>query len=256
MQRFRSGVLLLAGTALASSCGGGTAATKDDVSSTTLTVFAASSLADAFTELVTGFESANPGIDVILNVAGSSSLAAQIRDGAPVDVFASADAESMARVVADGRTTAAPEVFATNAMAIIVEKGNPRGVAGITDLGRDDLVIVACAPEVPCGRYARAVLTNAGVEARPRSFEENVRAVVTKVSLGEADAGIVYASDVKSAGDAVTGVDIPAAVNVVARYPIVALGTGGSVSAARTFVDWVTSAVGRAVLLSHGFGPP
>ncbi len=256
MQRFRSGVLLLAGTALAASCGGGTAATTSEVSSTTLTVFAASSLADAFTELTAGFESANPGIDVVLNVAGSSSLAAQIRDGAPVDVFASADAESMARVVADGRTTSVPEVFATNAMAIIVEKGNPRGVAGIADLARDDLVIVACAPEVPCGRYARAVLTNAGVEVQPRSFEENVRAVVTKVSLGEADAGIVYASDVESAGDAITGIDIPAAVNVVARYPIVALGGAGPGTAARAFVDWITSAAGRAMLLSHGFGPP
>ena len=256
MNRLRSGSLLVASAALVASCGGGSASTKVSPPSTTLTVFAASSLADAFTELVTGFESANPGINIILNVAGSSSLAAQIRDGAPVDVFASADAESMARVVTDGRTTGVPEVFATNAMTIIVNKDNPRGVVGIEDLAREDLVIVACAPEVPCGRYARAVLTNAGVEARPRSFEENVRAVVTKVSLGEADAGIVYASDVMSAGDAVTGVDIPAAVNVVARYPIVALGTGGSVSAARTFVDWVTSAVGRAVLLSHGFGPP
>lgn len=256
MDRFRPGSLLVAGAVLVGACGGGNAATEGAESSSTLTVFAASSLSDAFTVLAADFESANPGIDVVLNVAGSSSLAAQIRDGAPVDVFASADAESMARVVTDGRTTGIPEVFATNAMAIIVEKGNPRDVSGIADLTRDDLIVVTCAPEVPCGRYARAVLTNAGVDARPRSFEENVRAVVAKVTLGEADAGIVYASDVVSAGAAVTGIDIPAAVNVVARYPIVALGGAGPGTAAQTFIDWVTSPAGRAVLLSHGFGPP
>ena len=221
-----------------------------------MTVLAASSLADAFTELAAEFESGNPGIDVVLNVAGSSSLAAQIRDGAPADVFASADIETMDRVVADGRVAGDPVVFATNAAAIIVEKGNPLGITGLVDLARPGLVVVACAPDVPCGRYADTVLANAGVSVRLRSLEDSVQAVVTKVILGEADAGIVYVTDVVAAGDSADGIDVPADVNVRAEYPLAVLRDASDTTAARDFVGFILSVPGRAILAAHGFGAP
>lgn len=253
-----SRVVLLAAAALAGACGGATPAPTSGggVPTGTLTVFAASSLADAFTELAEDFESRNPGADVRLNVAGSSSLAAQIRDGAPADVFASADVETMARIVADGRVEGDPVVFATNAAAIIVEKGNPLGITGLADLARPGLVVITCAPEVPCGRYAGTVLDNAGVTVRLSSLEESVRAVVTKVTLGEADAGIVYVTDVVAAGDSAEGVDIPADVNVTAEYPVAVLRDATNTTAARLFLEFITSATGRAILASHGFGAP
>jgi molybdate transport system substrate-binding protein len=231
---------------LAVSCTDGSAGSDGAV-----TVFAAASLTDAFAELGEAFGAANPGTDLVFGFASSSDLARQISEGAPADVFVSADLANMAKIV--DAVAAEPVVFATNRAEIVVAPGNPLGVTGVDDLAEQDLVLVVCAPEVPCGRYAQQVFDNAGVPFVADSLEENVRAVLTKVRLGEADAGIVYATDVLAAGDAATGVEIPDDVNVVAEYPI-ALLSDDDVAAA--FVRFVQGPDGRSVLARHGFGAP
>ena len=153
-------------------------------------------------------------------------------------------------------TAGDPVVFATNRAEIIVAPGNPEGISGVVDLGRDDLIVVQCAVEVPCGRYAQEIVDRAGVAVTPRSFEENVRSVATKVVLGEADAGIVYVTDVRAAGEDATGVGIPAESNVVAEYPIVVTADSSNRSAAERFVEFVTGPQGRRILTSYGFGTP
>lgn len=221
-----------------------------------LRVFAASSLTDAFTELGRAFEASRPDIEVTFNFAASSALATQISEGAPADVFAAADAVSMDRVVSAGSNAGGPLVFATNTAQIIVGPGNPRGITSLDDLTDSGLIVVACDPEVPCGRYAQQVLAAAGLEVTFRSFEENARAVTAKVVLGEADAGIVYRTDVIAAGSDAAAVDIPTDVNVVAEYPIIVTPQSSHPDAARAFVDFIRSPQGQAILASFGFGPP
>ena len=221
-----------------------------------VTVFAAASLTDAYTEIGEAFTAAHPGATVTFNFASSSELAAQLVEGAPADVYASADATNMARITAAGAALGEPQVFATNRLEIIVEPGNPKGITGLGDLARPDLVYVTCAPEVPIGAYAAQALRAAGVAAKPASFEDNVKGVVTKVMLGEADAGIVYATDVRAAGAAAQGIAIPEALNVVASYPVVVAQDSPNRRGAPAFVQLVLSADGRAILSGHGFGPP
>jgi molybdate transport system substrate-binding protein len=219
-----------------------------------LTILAASSLTEAFTALDQEYSAANPDADLTFTYASSSDLARQIIEGVPAGVYASADLGNMTKVTDAGLVDGDPVVFATNRAEIIVTPGNPLGIAGVEDLASDDLVVVVCAPEVPCGTYADEVFDNAGVEVTADSFEENVKAVVTKVTLGEADAGIVYATDVIAAGPAATGVMIPDDINVVAEYPIATIGDTGS--AAQDFVDFVLSPKGQAILAGFGFGAP
>jgi molybdate transport system substrate-binding protein len=221
-----------------------------------VTVFAASSLTAAFTEIGDAFHAANPSASVTFNFAGSSDLVAQIGQGAPADVFAAADQTNMTKLSDAGGTGSDPVVFATNMLEIIVAPGNPRGITGLADLASPDLSVVLCAPEVPCGKYAQQVLDGAGVSVTPKSLEENVKGVVTKVTLGEADAGIVYVTDVAAAGDKATGVDIPADQNVVARYPIVVTKQAADPGVAQRFIDFVLSDAGQAILASYGFGAP
>ncbi len=244
---------LLAGLAvcalLAAGCGGED--TAGDV-----TVFAAASLSDAFTELGTAFTAANPDAGVTFNFAASSELVSQIGEGAPADVFASADLNNMARLTDGGGNASDPVVFTTNRAQIVVEPGNPKEITGLADLADDDLIVISCAPEAPCGRYAEQVLQNAGVTVAFQSLEENVRAVVSKVTLGEADAGIVYVTDVINAGGAADGVEIPADVNVVAEYPIAVTKEAPNPQAAQLFVDFVLSDAGQAILASYGFVSP
>jgi molybdate transport system substrate-binding protein len=159
----------------------------------------------------------------------------------------------MDKVTEAGAVAGTPVVFATNGAEIIVAPGNPLGITGIDDLAARDLVVVVCASEVPCGAYADEVFGRAGVSVTPDSFEENVRGVVTKVTLGEADAGIVYRTDVIAAGDEASGVQLPDEVNVVAEYPIVSVSGDG---AADGFVEFVTGSLGQEILASYGFGPP
>ncbi len=219
-------------------------------------MFAAASLSAAFTELGEAFMVEYPGTQVTFNFAASSELATQITEGAPADVFASADLANMTKLTAAGGNGSEPAVFARNRAAIIVAPGNPMGITGVADLADDDLIVVQCAPEVPCGKYAAKVFENAGVQVTPKSLEENVKAVVTKVTLGEADAGIVYVTDVAAAGTAAQGVDIPDDINVLAEYPIATTKDAGNPAAAQAFVEFVLSEQGLKILASYGFLAP
>ena len=245
MKRLAVIALVVAGLA---GCGGG-----GGDGATTLDVLAAASLTDAFTALGDAFTAAHPDVDVTFNFAGSSALAQQILDGAPVDVFASADEANMAKVAG---TITDPEVFARNRLAIVVEPGNPLGIEGLADLEDPGVVLVLCAPEVPCGGYAAKALAKADVAVTPASLEENVRGVVSKVALGEADAGIVYVTDVQAAGDDVEGVDIDIAddPDLEAVYP---MGTATDApDAATDWVEFVLSEDGQRILADYGFRAP
>jgi molybdate transport system substrate-binding protein len=219
----------------------------------TVTVFAAASLTDAFTGLGDQLMDDNPDLDVRFNFAGSSALATQITQGAPVDVFASANEKQMAVVTDAGLADGDPTVFTQNALEIAVPAGNPAGITGLADFTREDLTLAICAPDVPCGAAAEEVFGIAGIDAVPDTLEEDVRAALTKVELGEVDAALVYASDVTSAGDAVEGIDFPEAEEAVNDYPICALADAPNPEAARAFVDLVLSDEGRKALQDAGF---
>ena len=244
-------VTLLGLTAVA--CGG-----NDDTAggSGGVNVFAAASLTDAFTEIGDEFSAANPDVGVTFNFAASSELVTQINEGAPADVYASADQNNMTKLVDAGGNAGTPEVFATNALEIVVQTGNPSNITAVADLANPDLIVVTCAEEVPCGAYAAEVFAKAGVNVTPKSFEENVRAVLNKVVLGEADAGIVYATDVLAAGDDASGVEIPPDLNVVAEYPIVATAEAANPDGAAAFMDFVRSETGQEILANYGFTAP
>jgi molybdate transport system substrate-binding protein len=221
-----------------------------------LRVFAAASLTEAFQDLAPILRESAPGVEVQFNFAASSALAAQIRDGAPADVIATADEPTMKIVGDAGLLAGAPVVFARNRLTIVVEAGNPKGVKTLADLARGDLVVVLAAPEVPVGRYARALLSRAGVEVTPKSLEANVKAVVTKVSLGEADAGIAYRTDALAAAGKVQGIDVPEAAADLATYPVAVVKASARPDAAKAFVDLLLSARGREVLRRRGFEAP
>lgn len=218
----------------------------------TVTVFAAASLTDAFGELAEAFEGENPGVTVEFNFGGSSSLREQILGGAPADVFASANLSNMEQVVEAGEASD-PVPFVENRLQIAVPAGNPAGVTGLADFARGELLLGLCAAEVPCGQFAREALDAAGVAPAIDTDEPDVRSLLTKVEAGELDAGIVYATDVLAAGDAVAGIDIPAEDNVVASYPITRLAGGDDPELADAFIDFVRSDAGQAILASYGF---
>jgi molybdate transport system substrate-binding protein len=222
-------------------------------SSNELKVFAAASLTAAFTKLGEDFTAANAGTKVTFNFAGSQALATQIQQAAPADVFASADIPNMDKVK---DLVGTPQSFASNLLAIVVEKGNPKGIRSLQDLASSDLKVVLAAEEVPAGKYAKQILDQAGVSVTPVSQEDNVKAVVNKVSLGEADAGIVYVTDVTAGGDKVEGVDIPEDQNVTATYPIATVKASKAQDKAQAFVDLVLSDQGQQVLKQYGFLPP
>lgn len=240
--------MLLAAVGLLAGCGGG----QERV----LTVTAAASLTEAFTVLGEQFEAQHPGTDVRFNFAGSSALAQQIIAGAPADVFASADRRQLQRVVDEGLTAGDPQAFATNSLTIAVPRGNPGGVASLGDLADPGLRLVVCAPQVPCGTAARELEQVAGVRLRPDSEESDVKAVLAKVQVGEADAGLVYVTDVRTAGGGVEAIAIPQADAARNEYAIAVLADAPHPEPAREFVDLVTSERGRQVLRDAGFGTP
>jgi len=227
-----------------------------DELSGSVTVFAAASLTGSFTDLAADFEAAHPGVSVDLNLAGSSDLATQIVEGAPADVFASADTKNMSTVVDAGLADGDPVDFATNVLEIAVPPGDPAGVRDLADLADPDLKVVVCAPAVPCGAATVAVTEAAGVELTPVSEESSVTDVLGKVTSGEADAGLVYVTDIAAAGDAVEGVPFDESAEAVNTYPIVALTDSRESDAAQAFVDYVAGPDGRSVLSAAGFGSP
>ncbi|MCO7274781.1 molybdate ABC transporter substrate-binding protein [Cellulosimicrobium cellulans] len=248
--------------------GGGDAASSDgaaDAASTpaeesTLTVLAAASLRDVFTDLAADFEAEHEGVTVALSFAGSSDLGDQILAGAPADVFASADERTMARVV-DAGDASDPVAFATNTLTVVTPPGNPAGVETFADLAREDVKVVVCAPEVPCGAATDTVAGAAGVTVHRVSEEASVTDVLAKVTSGEADAGLVYVTDATLAGDDVDVVDVPetdAALNVYPIALVAAAERSGpeQVELARAWIDLVTGDAGQAALAAAGFGAP
>jgi molybdate transport system substrate-binding protein len=222
----------------------------------TVTVFAAASLTEAFRTIGKDLETAHPGTKVDFNFASSSTLARQLVEGAPADVFASADEENMKKVVDAGDVAGAPQPFVANRLAIIVPRGNPKHVKGLADLARKGMTISLAAPAVPVGHYATEAFGKAGVPVPNASNEADVKAVVTRVSMGEADAGVAYATDVAAVADKVEAVAIPDAHNVTARYPIATLKHASNASGARAFVAYVLSPPGQRVLTRAGFLTP
>lgn len=212
-----------------------------------VTVFAAASLTESFGQIADAFEAENPNVTVTFNFGGSSGLATQIVEGAPADVFAAASPATMA-LVTDAGLAIDPIDFATNILEIAVSAGNPSEVTGLTDFANPDLAIAVCAVEVPCGAAAAGALETAGVVASIDTYEQDVKAVLTKVELGEVDAGLVYRTDVLAAGAAVEGIEV---AGPVARYPIAALTPAG-----RAFVAFVLGDAGQKILNEAGFGAP
>ena len=261
-------VLAAGGLTVLTACGSGgsssgtsSAATNSATTSATpaaggtLTVFAAASLKNTFTELGQTFEQQNPGSTVTFNFAGSSDLVTQLTSGAPADVFASADQNNMTKAVSGSVIAGTPVNFASNILTIVTPPGNPKGVTGFADLANPDLQVVVCAPQVPCGTATQKVEQNTGVTLTPVSEESSVTDVLNKVQTGQADAGLVYVTDAAGAGDKVTEVTFTEAAAVVNVYPIATVKDGPQPELASKFVDLVTGPDGQQILKDAGFEP-
>ncbi|HNJ79156.1 MAG TPA: molybdate ABC transporter substrate-binding protein [Marmoricola sp.] len=218
-----------------------------------LTVFAAASLSKTFPTIAEKFEAKHEGVKVRFSFGGSSDLVEQIKAGSPADVFASADTANMDKL---GDLAEKPATFATNTLQIVVPAGNPAGISTFADLAKPGLKLVICAPEVPCGSASQTAATAAGVKLKPVSEEQSVTDVLGKVTSGEADAGLVYVTDVRSAGDAVEGISFPESSAAVNSYPITALADAKHPELAQQFADFVVSPAGLKVLQEAGFGRP
>lgn len=217
-----------------------------------LTVLAAASLSESFKELGAAFERKHPGSKVTFSFDASSALATQANNGAPADLFASADQNNMKKVT-DAANATDPKVFALNKLAIIVSKGNPKKITGLKDFGKSSVSFVLCAAEVPCGKYGAEALKKAGVTAKPKSYETNVKGVVTKVTGGEVDAGIGYVTDAKAAAASAERIDIADEFNVVAEYPMAVLKQAPNSNLAYAFLDYLLGPEAQAVLAKYGF---
>lgn len=251
-------VVLVAAGLVTSGCttAGPATGTQTSTEPQRLTVYAAASLQKTFTELGDRFESAHPGTTVTFNFAGSSDLVTQLQQGAPADVFASADEKNMTKATDDKLIDGTPVVFASNTLQIVVPPGNPAEVTSFADLSAPGLKLVICAPQVPCGSATKKVSEAQGITLKPVSEENSVTDVLNKVASGEADAGLVYRTDVQGAGARVVGVSFPHADKAVNRYPIALLAGSDHPELAREFVALVTGAEGQKVLSTAGFGKP
>jgi molybdate transport system substrate-binding protein len=259
----RAGVVAVAAAAaLLAGCGGssgtgpsGSSASPSSSVNGTITVFAAASLKESFTKLGTQFEAAHPGTKVVFSFAASSALAQQIQQGAPADVFASASTKNMDQVVTSGDASG-PANFVKNEMEIAVPPDNPAHIATVADLAKQGVKVALCQTAVPCGSTAQKVFTNAKVTVTPVTQEADVKATLSKVTLGEVDAGVVYVTDVRAAGATVKGIEIPADVNASTTYPITMLKGSTNTATAQAFVAYVLSGEGQAVLTAAGFAAP
>jgi molybdate transport system substrate-binding protein len=223
---------------------------------TILEVYAASSLATPFAYAGLAYEKAHPGVKVEFNLGASSDLARFVQEGASADVFASADIANMDKVETQDLLDSQSVIFATNYLEIIVEKGNPLNILSLEDLTDPDLIFVTTSPDVPIGKYTAEVLKKAGVSVTPDSFESNVKGILLKVASGEADAGIVYHSEVVASDGQVEGVKIPTEFNILAKYPIGVIKNSANQKQAQGFVNFLLSPEGQALLTQYGFGVP
>ncbi len=221
----------------------------------TITVFAAASLMGTFTQLGQQFEAAHPGDTVKFSFGASSTLATQITDGAPADVFASAAPKNMDTVVTAGNA-ASPQDFAKNTAEIAVPPSNPANVTSVSDLAKSSVKVALCQPQVPCGVVAAEVFKNAGITVKPVTLQPDVKSVLTQVELGNVDAGMVYVTDVKAAGAKVKGLAIPASENASTLYPIATVSSSTHQTEAQAFVAYVLSPTGQQVLAAAGFQAP
>jgi molybdate transport system substrate-binding protein len=235
---------------------GSAGCSKPAAASQTALVFAAASLTAPFEAIGKEFEHQHPGSKVEFSFAGTPQLVVQLREGAAADVLASADMPNLQKIVVAGQTAAPPMVFAHNRLTIVTAKGNPKAIHGLADLARKDLKVALCGPDVPAGKYARQALTKAGTAVQSVSDEPNVKAVVSKVQLGEIDAGIVYVTDAASAAATVAAVPIADEYNIVADYPIAVLSAGKNRALAEQFVAFVLSDDGQRILQRGGFQRP
>jgi molybdate transport system substrate-binding protein len=258
-------LVALSAALVASGCGSssktGSSTTTSGPTGTTalsghLNVYAAASLTEAFNDLKSSLATSNPGLSLTMNYAGSQALVSQIEQGAPADVFASADEKNMDKLVAKGLVET-PQTFAHNKLEIAVQPGNPKHITGLADLEKPGVTLVLADPSVPAGNYARQAFQKAGLPApKPVSNELDVKSAVAKVASGDADATIVYVTDVKAAGSKVAGVTIPDNQNVIATYPIAALKASKNLPAAEAYVTEVVSGSGQQALQARGFLPP
>lgn len=244
---------LAGATLLITGCGPSTGSTANPV---TVTVFAAASLTESFGALGKQFEAQHPGVTVKFDFAGSSTLVQQLAQGARADVFASADQINMDKGVKDGVIDGEPTIFATNKLAIAVAKGDPKGISTFADLSRKGLTVVVCAPQVPCGSAARKIEEDTGVALKPASEEQDVKAVLAKVRSGDADAGLVYVTDVMSAAGKVDRVDFPEATRVINDYPIGLVKNAPEAELGREFMAFVLGTRAKQELGKAGFGAP
>ena len=250
-------VSLLAALALAG-CGSGDSSSASSRSSAkgTLTVLGAASLTGTFTELAKDFEADHPGVTVRTAFDSSATLAEQVTQGAPADVLATADEDTMKTVSDAGDTARTPKLFATNHLVMVVPKDNPAGIEQFSDLDDKGVKYVVCVDTAPCGKLAVKVLAATGIKAKPASEEVDVKAVLSKVELSEADAGLVYATDAVAGGDLVKPIDIPTSNENLNSYPIAALSEAKKPELAQDWVDLLTGSQGQQALADAGFGKP
>ncbi|MFE1289485.1 molybdate ABC transporter substrate-binding protein [Streptomyces sp. NPDC058751] len=244
------------GSSDSSDSSGKTKGSSSSKLSGTVTVFAAASLKESFTTLGERFEKAHPGTEVTFSFGGSDSLAASITGGAPADVFAAASPKTMAIVTDGGGTATAPATFVRNQLEIATLPGNPDKVSSLKDLTRSGLKVVLCDRTVPCGAAAQKALDASGLKLTPVSYEQDVKSALTKVELKEADAAIVYKTDVRAAGDKVEGVEFPESADAVNDYPIALLKDAHNTDVAKAFIALVRSPEGQKVLTGAGFLKP
>jgi molybdate transport system substrate-binding protein len=260
MRRCALAAVTLAAIAVAGCSSSGSSSTASGSSSSsaqtgTITVLAAASLKETFTQLGQQFEAAHPGDTVKFSFGASSALAEQINSGAPADVFASAATKNMDQVVTTGNASN-PQDFAQNVMEVAVPPSNPAKVTSVNDLAKSSVKVALCQPQVPCGVVAAQVFKNAKLTVKPVTLQPDVKSVLTQVELGNVDAGVVYVTDVQAAGAKVKGVTIPANVNATTTYPIAALTHSKVPSIAQAFVAYVLSPTGEQVLKAAGFEQP
>jgi molybdate transport system substrate-binding protein len=262
---YRTAIVLVAVGAMAAGCGNGddsstntpaAGASSGTAVTGTVTVLAASSLTETFNTIGKNFEAANPGTKVTFSYAGSSQLAQQITSGAPADVFASASPATMKTVTDKGDAVGTPVNFVKNQLVIAVKKGNPEGLTSLAAIAKPGVKVALCAEQVPCGAAAKKALAAANIKLTPVTLEQDVKSALSKVTLGEVDAALVYRTDAKAAASSVDGVEFPESADAINEYPIVALKDAPNPAGAAAFVAYVQSEPAQQVLAAAGFQKP